>query len=555
MHKKAKALLTALALVPATATSIQAQSGVEIAVGVGAGLLFNEWMKTQSQSSSRPRSGSQQNNVEREQRREIQRRLNQLGFNAGTPDGIFGSRTRAAISAYQATIGTVPTGELTEAQIIHLYQLTTPGAVVTPAPGMANAPQFPATGVPGAMQPPAPQFPSVGGAPAGQPGAPTFPAVGGGAAAPSGGAQFPSIGGTPANGQPAGPQFPTVGGAPNAGPATGSQFPAVGGEGQAAPAGGPQFPAVTGNGEGVAPPMFPAVGGEGAGAPSAGPAFPTVSGPDATAASNTAFPALGAPGGAGAPSFPELATPEVSEEAAAFPTIDAPTDVIAPPTIAVPSWLETLYTRKDASEYDLDALIATTVYETRDKQPKIFGIALDSDFAEAVSILQEREFVGCEDSSAEVVSCSKDDDVFRQTVTVAQTDDGKVWAIERDVHFHTALSREAALDTLRAPYPELVETGGIANAFCEPRGLSNLEVIDYRSFTSELWTEQQTSFEAFDCPLVYEVKFSESGGLVNSFKLRFFHLSPHVLPMLTALEDQRVSEQDYATQVTKKLDF
>ena len=35
----------------------------------------------------------------------IQRRLNELGYNAGTPDGLFGSKTRAAIQAFQKAIG------------------------------------------------------------------------------------------------------------------------------------------------------------------------------------------------------------------------------------------------------------------------------------------------------------------------------------------------------------------------------------------------------------------------------------------------------------------
>ena len=35
----------------------------------------------------------------------IQRRLNELGYNAGTPDGLFGNRTRAAIKAFQQDTG------------------------------------------------------------------------------------------------------------------------------------------------------------------------------------------------------------------------------------------------------------------------------------------------------------------------------------------------------------------------------------------------------------------------------------------------------------------
>lgn len=56
----------------------------------------------------------------RAERREIQARLNELGFDAGTPDGIFGPQTREAMRGYQQSIGEEPTGSLTEAQIDRL---------------------------------------------------------------------------------------------------------------------------------------------------------------------------------------------------------------------------------------------------------------------------------------------------------------------------------------------------------------------------------------------------------------------------------------------------
>jgi Putative peptidoglycan binding domain len=40
----------------------------------------------------------------------IQRRLNELGYNAGTPDGLFGNKTRAAIQAFQRDNGLVADG-------------------------------------------------------------------------------------------------------------------------------------------------------------------------------------------------------------------------------------------------------------------------------------------------------------------------------------------------------------------------------------------------------------------------------------------------------------
>lgn len=57
-------------------------------------------------------------------RAEIQRRLNLLGFDAGVPDGVFGSRTRQAIAQFQRSIGAVPDGKISRGQIATLYQQT-----------------------------------------------------------------------------------------------------------------------------------------------------------------------------------------------------------------------------------------------------------------------------------------------------------------------------------------------------------------------------------------------------------------------------------------------
>lgn len=53
----------------------------------------------------------------RDERREIQQGLNDKGFPVGTPDGIFGPKTEAAIRDFQGSIGQPQTGALTEAQI------------------------------------------------------------------------------------------------------------------------------------------------------------------------------------------------------------------------------------------------------------------------------------------------------------------------------------------------------------------------------------------------------------------------------------------------------
>jgi peptidoglycan hydrolase-like protein with peptidoglycan-binding domain len=46
-----------------------------------------------------------------EDRKELQRRLTSAGFDAGTADGVIGSKTVAAVSAYEASAGLPVTGE------------------------------------------------------------------------------------------------------------------------------------------------------------------------------------------------------------------------------------------------------------------------------------------------------------------------------------------------------------------------------------------------------------------------------------------------------------
>ena len=54
--------------------------------------------------------------TQRTENRAVQTALNYFDFPAGTPDGVFGRRTRTAISGYQAFMGFPVTGELTAAQ-------------------------------------------------------------------------------------------------------------------------------------------------------------------------------------------------------------------------------------------------------------------------------------------------------------------------------------------------------------------------------------------------------------------------------------------------------
>ena len=67
-----------------------------------------------------------------EERQAIQRSLNEKGFPAGTPDGIFGPNTEAAIRAFQESIGQPPTGTLSDAQIDVLLDRAEPDSEPSP---------------------------------------------------------------------------------------------------------------------------------------------------------------------------------------------------------------------------------------------------------------------------------------------------------------------------------------------------------------------------------------------------------------------------------------
>ncbi|MBN9678027.1 peptidoglycan-binding protein [Salipiger bermudensis] len=54
------------------------------------------------------------NTAQRAANRDTQSALNYFGFNAGSVDGVMGSRSRSAISSYQAHMGYTPTGQLTQ---------------------------------------------------------------------------------------------------------------------------------------------------------------------------------------------------------------------------------------------------------------------------------------------------------------------------------------------------------------------------------------------------------------------------------------------------------
>jgi peptidoglycan hydrolase-like protein with peptidoglycan-binding domain len=70
----------------------------------------------------------------RQERREIQTSLNYFGFPAGTPDGVLGKNSRAAIAGYQAHMGYAATGQLTDYEknfLLQSYNRAIAGGAVT----------------------------------------------------------------------------------------------------------------------------------------------------------------------------------------------------------------------------------------------------------------------------------------------------------------------------------------------------------------------------------------------------------------------------------------
>ncbi|MDO9599149.1 MAG: peptidoglycan-binding domain-containing protein [Azoarcus sp.] len=65
---------------------------------------------------------------------EVQRELNQLGYNAGSADGLMGARTRSAIQAYQRDSNLHVDGQATSSLLSHVRTTARSGAPTAPAP-------------------------------------------------------------------------------------------------------------------------------------------------------------------------------------------------------------------------------------------------------------------------------------------------------------------------------------------------------------------------------------------------------------------------------------
>ena len=106
-------LIGALALSPAASQANDALIGGIIG-GVIGGAIANQPKKSTTRTYKAPAKKRTVNTAQREANRQTQTALNYFGFNAGTPDGVMGRNSRAAVSSYQAHLGYAPTGQLTQ---------------------------------------------------------------------------------------------------------------------------------------------------------------------------------------------------------------------------------------------------------------------------------------------------------------------------------------------------------------------------------------------------------------------------------------------------------
>ncbi|SFO51565.1 Putative peptidoglycan binding domain-containing protein [Cohaesibacter marisflavi] len=146
-------------------------------VGGAVGLIAGGANKARAKSNRSHKGTSSRSRIDptqRENNRDLQRRLNELGYDAGTPDGVLGRRSKAAISAFQRDNGLPPTGKLSNEQTALLYQLSEGQAM-----GMNGGMGMQAPAIPGAA---GPAFPSInnGMNNGGTLNGPAFPDIGGG---------------------------------------------------------------------------------------------------------------------------------------------------------------------------------------------------------------------------------------------------------------------------------------------------------------------------------------------------------------------------------------
>ncbi|WP_193775963.1 MULTISPECIES: peptidoglycan-binding domain-containing protein [unclassified Pseudovibrio] len=135
-------LTSALCLSLAISTTAARAGSEDFIFGLGAGIIGSAIVngaKKNAPAQTQKRTTRKRSSFSAETQ-DIQLRLNMLGFDVGTPDGVSGRRTRNAIRQFQISIGAYANGKLDNRQIAKLYELTTPQQPAAPTPVAASTP-------------------------------------------------------------------------------------------------------------------------------------------------------------------------------------------------------------------------------------------------------------------------------------------------------------------------------------------------------------------------------------------------------------------------------
>lgn len=133
---KISVLAVAAAMSVSFAARTSADVGDAIVGGIIGGVIVNEANKNRQRQQTKRvyRAPANAYSPARAEAREVQTALNYFGFPAGTPDGVLGRRSRAAISQYQAHLNYPVTGYLTEYEktfLLSSYNRALAGGPVT----------------------------------------------------------------------------------------------------------------------------------------------------------------------------------------------------------------------------------------------------------------------------------------------------------------------------------------------------------------------------------------------------------------------------------------
>ncbi|MGN6552048.1 MAG: peptidoglycan-binding protein [Pararhizobium sp.] len=511
---RAGCLALAVAMAAAAPMAASADDLVRGLVGIGAAALLNGMQQQNAAPQQRPigrvpgpvyrtsPAGVRESPRLRTSagRRDVQVRLNALGYDVGEPDGAFGRRTRNAIALFQSSIGHRPSGVMTEGELLLLVQRTggweaSPQgfAALGPAAGGHSPGTFPKLGAaPGGA---GGGFPKLGG-PQGQAGS-AFPPLGGPAAgrgASAGGTAFPKLGAASPTAAP-GTSFPGLGKAPQD-PSGASPFPKIGSAPQASE---PQ-------------PGFPALG----------------AAPTEKAAS---FPGVAQPKAAdrAAPAMPELAeAPSVTDPP--MPKLSKPSQPPAPamPPLAKPG-KELSGGSGEPEASTLAAEAARTPFREVDALPAVLGIRLGDAKEGVVGRLEKAGFSGCTTASS-TIACMRKTASLIDTLTV-HLDRGRTWAILRTLSFTPAMDADAVLAPFKAAFPKLMAAASNRISSRDACGRDVVSDPDLASIvrgvaalTPGAPVPVAFSDVARSCPLVLSVSFDGTDMLAGA-RLAFVDLT------------------------------